>query len=102
MEDSLREMKEFIRDHEVGGVKFLWALVLVTAYEDAIEVNSSTDQRDTASARAWIMNNDHKNFNSFLNICQIFDLDPSKIRKQMISKIYDVNKKPYWRTIHRK
>lgn len=72
----------------VSGERLLLAAILQRAVLDAV-MNSDAEQHQTerrrigAEARRWINSNERAGFTSFINICELLELDPGWVRKKV-------------------
>ena len=74
--------------------KNLWAAVLSQAITDFHKTGKNGDETPTAkSARLWIFSERQDYFGSFINLCHLFDIDPARVRKKLLSD--DCNVRPY-------
>lgn len=63
----------------------LWAAVLMQAVTDHVYPSSSTKNHERISARLWLFDTHHADANnSFESVCGYLDLDPERIRAQIV------------------
>lgn len=68
-----------------NGFRSLWAAVLMQAVTDHVYPSSSTKNHERVSARLWLFDDHHADaLNSFENVCGYLDLDPERIRAQIV------------------
>jgi hypothetical protein len=72
-----------------SGERLLLAAILQRAVLDAV-LNAKADRRDAVrwrigqQARHWIFSDNRVDFTSFLNVCEILELDPGWVRGQVL------------------
>lgn len=70
----------------------LWALVLQRAIDDlflrkVIHSKGNSHGNYKNSASTWIFNGNKQAFNSFENVCLILDLDPDRVRNEILERM---------------
>lgn len=84
--------------------KKLWLSVIEQAFDDVlvniyIREDDNEDRIQKRNAKItlrkqsfqWIMSNSTKKFSSFLNLCNLFDLDHKYLRESLLLKIKEKN-----------